>query len=114
MGKLVTIRTGYTGKFRGSTRAANLISEVSADSVPTRPLSKREYAQATQAALCIGAKAAMARTVNTHQIIKRGKRYFAEHTLSLTDRIAARSQKRGNWQDLPGTSTRARLVRNFT
>jgi len=48
------------------------------------------------------------------QTVKRGRRTFAvPKTLSLTDRIANRTQCRGNWSRLPETGTTARVVRNY-
>lgn len=47
-------------------------------------------------------------------VILRGRRLFAvPRQLSLTDRIANRTQCRGNWQRLPMTGLTARVVRNY-
>lgn len=46
-------------------------------------------------------------------VYKRGGRLFAvPKRLSLTDRIATRTQCRGNWSELPQHGTTARVVRN--
>lgn len=46
--------------------------------------------------------------------IKRGRRLFAvPKVLSLTDRIATRTQCRGNWSRLVLNGTTARVVRNY-
>ena len=63
--------------------------------------------------VCSGARGAPPRDVSTHTTIKRGRRTFAVHVLSLTEKIAAQSNKRGNWDKLTGTATRARVIRNY-
>ena len=87
---------------------------INADSIPVNPISKKAYAVATAAALCVGALPQRAGSVSKHSVVRKGRRLFAVHELSLTDHIAAQTRKRGNWEKLPGTATRARVIRNFT
>lgn len=86
---------------------------IDADSYPRTPMSKPAYAAATEATLCVGAMPARAGSLSTHGVVKRGKRFYAVHTLALTDQIAAQTRKTGNWQKLQGNATRARVIRNY-
>lgn len=48
------------------------------------------------------------------QTIQRGQRRFAvPKTLSLTDRVANRTQCKGNWNRVIAHNATARLVRNY-
>lgn len=47
-------------------------------------------------------------------VIRRGRRLFAApRVLSLTDRIANKTQCRGNWQRVITHNASARLIRNY-